>query len=250
MLMCDVDEYLYGEEMSDRASKLKQDFNRLYSDVAGSLATATAEIDKLEVDHKNGKQEIGNILERLRGMQLRFEDELGLLEEHAEWEKFTIAFFGETNAGKSTLIESLRILFKEESRQQLLEQNAGDLSRYEAEMTAHVDRVRRALVQAHAAYAADIATVRRDIEARASALLEESAARSATVRLEVGVLEHALREESSTRKQLKMALEEADARSGQLKTALEKAKRNAWLALVAGCVLGSAALAIVSLALK
>lgn len=32
------------------------------------------------------------------------------LRELAEWDTFTIAFYGETNAGKSTLIETLRIL--------------------------------------------------------------------------------------------------------------------------------------------
>jgi hypothetical protein len=234
--MCDVDDGPEEEEMSDRASNPKQDFNRLYSDVAGSLAAATAEIDKLEISHKNGKQEIGTILDRLRGMQLRFEDELGLLEEHAEWEKFTIAFFGETNAGKSTIIESLRILFKEESRQQLLKQHAGDLVRYEEEMKAHVDRVRRALVEAHSAYRADMAAVRQDIETRTHTLLQEVATRGASVRTEMSVLERALQEESSAR--------------GQLQAALAKTKRNVWLALVAGCMLGSAALGIISLASK
>jgi tRNA U34 5-carboxymethylaminomethyl modifying GTPase MnmE/TrmE len=236
--------------MKDRASDPKQNFNRLYGDVAKSLATATAEIDKLEVDHKTGKQEIGNILERLRNMQEGFESELGLLEEHAEWEKFTIAFFGETNAGKSTIIESLRILFKEESRQQLLDQNAGDLSRYEAELTGHVDVLRRSLLQAHADYAADIAALRGDIEAQSSDLLEESAARTAAIRVEVDVLERSLQEETSTREQLKLSLEETKIRCEQLTTKLEKVKRKVWLALVAGCVLGSAAIGIISLALK
>ena len=222
--------------MNDRASNPKQDFNRLYSDVAGSLAAATAEIDKLEVDHKDGKQEIAAILDRLRGMQGRFEDELGLLEEHAEWEKFTIAFFGETNAGKSTLIESLRIMFKEQSRQQLLEKNAGDLSRYEADLSAHVDKLRRALVEAHAAYAADISALRRDIEARTHALLEEAMQRSAAIRIEVSALERALQEESVTRE--------------QLKAALEKTRRRVWLAFVAGCVLASTSLGIVALVAK
>ncbi|WP_158652253.1 coiled-coil domain-containing protein [Helicobacter bizzozeronii] len=46
---------------------------------------------------------------------------LDRLEGNAEWEKLTIAFFGETNAGKSTLIEALRLLFKETSK--LKEQN-------------------------------------------------------------------------------------------------------------------------------
>ncbi|HZW12804.1 MAG TPA: hypothetical protein VFF81_06395 [Noviherbaspirillum sp.] len=38
------------------------------------------------------------------------------LESNAEWDEFTIAFYGETNAGKSTIIEALRIHFSEASK--------------------------------------------------------------------------------------------------------------------------------------
>lgn len=38
------------------------------------------------------------------------------LEENAEWDTYTIAFYGETNAGKSTIIEALRILLAEENK--------------------------------------------------------------------------------------------------------------------------------------
>lgn len=38
------------------------------------------------------------------------------LEGNAEWNEFTIAFYGETNAGKSTIIETLRIHLAEESK--------------------------------------------------------------------------------------------------------------------------------------
>lgn len=38
------------------------------------------------------------------------------LKDSQEWDKFTVAFYGETNAGKSTIIESLRIHFKEEHK--------------------------------------------------------------------------------------------------------------------------------------
>ncbi len=39
--------------------------------------------------------------------------ELESLKNNEEWEKFTIAFYVETGAGKSTLIECLRLFFKE-----------------------------------------------------------------------------------------------------------------------------------------
>lgn len=38
------------------------------------------------------------------------------LESNAEWDEFTIAFYGETNAGKSTIIETLRIHLAEASK--------------------------------------------------------------------------------------------------------------------------------------
>ncbi|WRH92621.1 DUF726 domain-containing protein [Pseudomonas fluorescens] len=40
-------------------------------------------------------------------------ERLAELEKNAEWNMFTIAFYGETGAGKSTLIETLRILLQE-----------------------------------------------------------------------------------------------------------------------------------------
>lgn len=38
------------------------------------------------------------------------------MKNNEEWENFTIAFYGETGAGKSTLIECLRMFFKEQSK--------------------------------------------------------------------------------------------------------------------------------------
>ncbi len=50
--------------------------------------------------------------------KLEFESlkELESLKNNGEWENFTIAFYGETGAGKSTLIECLRMFFKEQSK--------------------------------------------------------------------------------------------------------------------------------------
>ena len=45
--------------------------------------------------------------------QIALEKQLTELQENAEWNTFTIAFYGETGAGKSTIIETLRILLRE-----------------------------------------------------------------------------------------------------------------------------------------
>ena len=53
---------------------------------------------------------------KLHSLYRTLGDTLQSLEKNSEWDVFTIAFYGETNAGKSTLIEILRILLKEKSK--------------------------------------------------------------------------------------------------------------------------------------
>jgi hypothetical protein len=51
--------------------------------------------------------------EQLNVLHRGIKDSLKQLEKNSEWDIFTLAFYGETNAGKSTLIETLRILLNE-----------------------------------------------------------------------------------------------------------------------------------------
>ncbi|GHQ08990.1 hypothetical protein VN1212_08080 [Helicobacter pylori] len=55
-------------------------------------------------------------LELFKNLESEGLKELESLKNNEEWEKFTIAFYGETGAGKSTLIECLRMFFKEQSK--------------------------------------------------------------------------------------------------------------------------------------
>ncbi|RKV35205.1 dGTPase [Helicobacter pylori] len=55
-------------------------------------------------------------LELFQKLELKSLKELESLKNNEEWENFTIAFYGETGAGKSTLIECLRMFFKERSK--------------------------------------------------------------------------------------------------------------------------------------
>ncbi|GAA9894359.1 hypothetical protein VN0768_08920 [Helicobacter pylori] len=52
-------------------------------------------------------------LKEFKNLESESLKELESLKNNEEWEKFTIAFYGETGAGKSTLIECLRLFFKE-----------------------------------------------------------------------------------------------------------------------------------------
>ncbi len=62
---------------------------------------------------KRFNQEALKIFQQLELKSLK---ELESLKNNEEWENFTIAFYGETGAGKSTLIECLRLFFKEQSK--------------------------------------------------------------------------------------------------------------------------------------
>lgn len=136
-----------------------EDLNRLYTDVSDSIGSAMADILALNVEHKDGKREIGNITDKLRDIRGRFDSELQQLKTHAEWDTFTLAFFGETNAGKSTIIESLRILFKEESRQALLQQHDDDLEQFSQALTAQLEHVREGLRALYSEYTGDVASI-------------------------------------------------------------------------------------------
>ncbi|GAA6797145.1 hypothetical protein HpHCM64_10280 [Helicobacter pylori] len=62
---------------------------------------------------KRFNQEALELFKKLESESLK---ELESLKNNEEWENFTIAFYGETGAGKSTLIECLRLFFKEQSK--------------------------------------------------------------------------------------------------------------------------------------
>ncbi|MFP6293783.1 AAA family ATPase [Helicobacter pylori] len=62
---------------------------------------------------KRFNQEALEVFQKLESESLK---ELESLKNNEEWENFAIAFYGETGAGKSTLIECLRMFFKERSK--------------------------------------------------------------------------------------------------------------------------------------
>lgn len=54
--------------------------------------------------------------EQLVNLQGDLQRQLSELKKNAEWDTFTVAFYGETGAGKSTLIEALRIILAEPTK--------------------------------------------------------------------------------------------------------------------------------------
>lgn len=65
------------------------------------------EITNLEINNKNIKSNLSTMGETINEAIEKVNHQLNNLQENLEWSNLTIAFFGETNAGKSTIIETL-----------------------------------------------------------------------------------------------------------------------------------------------
>lgn len=98
-------------------------FAHIYEDVKVNITNALTDLSKINIAHEEGSQQVASLKDKLENIKDRFDEELSFLRDNSEWERFTIAFFGETNAGKSTIIESLRIIFNEKQRQQKIGEN-------------------------------------------------------------------------------------------------------------------------------
>lgn len=84
----------------------------VYQSINDELARIIGELSNLSDDEAlNQAQEEAH--RRLTEHRAALVERLAELEQNAEWNTFTIAFYGETGAGKSTLIETLRILLQE-----------------------------------------------------------------------------------------------------------------------------------------
>ena len=94
--------------------KIEQHYNEVKDVISQALQDSFVEEYNNEEENSFAKK----IKDQLTEINEDFKKEINELEQSSEWDKLCISFFGETNAGKSTLIESLRIIYNEESRLQ------------------------------------------------------------------------------------------------------------------------------------
>ncbi len=93
-----------------------QEIMKKYDDVKSSLENAIEASDTIKLSGEEENVELGYIRKTLNQLNDEFKDEIDKLERSSEWDRFCMAFFGETNAGKSTIIDALRIVYDEETR--------------------------------------------------------------------------------------------------------------------------------------
>jgi len=144
---------------------------KLYEEIQQNVSRAMEDIENIEMENPKGNVYIEDLKSKLNKMRVSFSDEIKYLENHSEWEKFTIAFFGETNAGKSTILEALRILFSEKERQKRILENRAKKEDYAKAYIEQVDKLETDLLSLYsdyhvssAALADNIEEIRRSVE--------------------------------------------------------------------------------------
>lgn len=101
-----------NEKNSDPKIKTKRDYN----EISAQLRAAIQQIQKIPSSINEFQKIKQSFVDTLSAQLSRTHLEANNTLNSTEWDKLVIAFFGETNAGKSTIIETFRILFDETER--------------------------------------------------------------------------------------------------------------------------------------
>ena len=98
-----------------------KEYKKLYDNISSNIkkelnvrvANIVNELKKANFKHKDIRKRVEKSKEQILEVNKELSKKILDLKNIHEWNKYTIAFFGETNAGKSTVIEALRISLKE-----------------------------------------------------------------------------------------------------------------------------------------
>lgn len=80
-----------------------------------SIIEKIGQIEQVQNDDQDASQH-EEALKQLTRVQFDINQSIDEFRQNAEWKQFNISFFGETNAGKSTIIDTLRILLGESTK--------------------------------------------------------------------------------------------------------------------------------------
>lgn len=100
-----------------KTNEIKKEVSEYYSQVTDSVDDILKGLAQAnESNDEELSKLVQNVISDIEQKNVEFKKTVEQIEKDSEFDKFTIAFFGATNAGKSTIIEALRILFDEKSR--------------------------------------------------------------------------------------------------------------------------------------
>lgn len=105
--------------MSVKGTDIKDVVQNKYIDLINCLISSIETINSRHGNNSSFERIQEAFLERLKQLLSMAEAEMTHMLQHTVWDNLVVAFFGETNAGKSTIIETFRVLY-DEQRKKLL----------------------------------------------------------------------------------------------------------------------------------
>lgn len=150
-----------------------KDFSKLYKTIQKDISDALTDLQEMKIENKKGNQHLEQLKTQLTNIKNQFSSEINFLEVNSEWNKFTIAFFGETNAGKSTILEALRILLNEKKRREQIEQEDNAIRKLEREHSRGIETLISELENAYNSFGKITQNVRTDINELSNAVKEQ-----------------------------------------------------------------------------
>lgn len=96
----------------------QKDIEETYNELLDILRDAQQDVSELKGVNTSFNSIKRNILEVLNAQVVQAHKELSKAQNETIWDNLVIAFFGETNAGKSTIIETFRILFDKDRKKE------------------------------------------------------------------------------------------------------------------------------------
>lgn len=101
----------------------REEIEKAYSNLSDLLASSKKRISLLSTNNPSFVDFQNKYKNQLSVQIAKVSESLEDIRKYAIWDKLVIAFVGITNAGKSTIIETFRILFDESERKAALKQN-------------------------------------------------------------------------------------------------------------------------------
>ena len=101
-----------------RENNTQKDIEETYNELLDILRDAQQDVSELKGVNTSFNSIKRNILEVLNAQVVQAHKELSKAQNETIWDNLVIAFFGETNAGKSTIIETFRILFDKDRKKE------------------------------------------------------------------------------------------------------------------------------------
>ena len=119
-------------------------YKNIYKKTLDEIDTLLQTLEVNDFEDKQVDSTKSIALEKLTSIHKKLENDIISLESNSEWDVFSIAFYGETNAGKSTLIETLRILLNEKTKvkeRELYEESIIRLNKYKEDILINKNEI-------------------------------------------------------------------------------------------------------------